>query len=84
MHPCHVMCKDLAQGYLFFNRRLIMDEFFSEISDDEYHPYEHFDYIDQDGVALDDSLNEFRDEKGQMVIVPEADWHMFSQVKKEY
>jgi hypothetical protein len=39
-----------------------MDTFFNEISDDEYWAYEHFQYIDEQGIALDDSLNEFRDE----------------------
>jgi hypothetical protein len=29
-----------------------------------------FYYIDRNGIALDDSGNEFRDENGQIVIVP--------------
>ena len=29
-----------------------------------------FHYIDRQGIALDDSGNEFRDENGQIVIVP--------------
>lgn len=56
-----------------------MDTFFNEISDDAYWAYEHFQYIDEQGIALDDSLNEFRDEQGQMVIVPRCNWHMFEQ-----
>jgi hypothetical protein len=32
-----------------------------------------FRYIDRQGIALDDYGHEFRDENGQIVIVPAAD-----------
>ena len=45
--------------------------------------YEQFQYIDEDGRALDDDLNELRDSEGAIFIVPEEDRHFFKQVKIE-
>jgi len=56
-----------------------MDDFFSEISDDDYWVYECFSKIDKHGRAIDDYGNEFRDPEGQIVIVPKCDWHLFKQ-----
>ena len=42
--------------------------------------YERFDFIDGNGRALDDYHNEFRDEQGEVVIVPREDWHLFVQI----
>ena len=61
-----------------------MSNFFDEISDDEYWSYEHFSNIDQNGLALDEFGNEFRDQQGQLVLVPKADWHLFKQVEVDY
>jgi hypothetical protein len=36
-----------------------------------------FYYIDRNGIALDDSGNEFRDENGQIVIVPPEERHFY-------
>ena len=58
------------------------DQFFSEISDDEYWVYECFNTIDSNGRALDNFGNEFRDCDGMLVIVPKADWHLFKQAKE--
>ena len=57
------------------------DEFFSEISDDEYWAYECFSTIDQNGRALDAFGNEFRDSDGSLVLVPWVDWHLFKQIE---
>ena len=60
-----------------------MSNFFDEISDDDYWVYEHFSKIDHQGLALDEFGNEFRDENGQLVLVPKNDWHLFKQVRIE-
>ena len=52
-----------------FNRGLIDD-------------MELINYIDQYGIALDDSLNEFRNENGLMVIIPENYWKYFKKVDR--
>jgi hypothetical protein len=52
-----------------FNRGLIAD-------------MEIISYIDQNGIALDDSLNEFRNEDGLMVMIPENYWKYFKQVER--
>ena len=36
-----------------------------------------FYYIDRNGIALDDNGNEFRDENGQIVIVPTEERHFY-------
>jgi hypothetical protein len=44
--------------------------------------YELINFIDENGIALDDSLNEFRNENGEIVIIPELDRQYFKQVKR--
>lgn len=58
-----------------------MDAFFTEISDNDYWVYEHFNTIDQYGRAVDYCGNEFRDSEGQLVLVPKSDWHLFKQIE---
>lgn len=36
-----------------------------------------FYYIDRQGIALDDYGHEFRDENGQIVIVPTDEWGFY-------
>jgi len=40
--------------------------------------YDRFQYINEDGKALDEYLNEFRDEEGACIYVPKKDWHLFT------
>jgi hypothetical protein len=54
-----------------------MDDFFNEISDDYF---EQISYINSYGLALDDYGNEFRDENGMIVIIPEDKWHLFEVI----
>lgn len=42
--------------------------------------YDHFSYINESGMALDDDFNEFRDENGEVVYVPKEHWKLFEQV----
>ena len=44
--------------------------------------YELINFIDENGIALDDSLNEFRNENGEIVIIPELERQYFKQVKR--
>ena len=44
--------------------------------------YELINFIDENGIALDDSLNEFRNENGEIVIIPELERRYFKQVKR--
>jgi len=44
--------------------------------------YELINFIDQSGIALDDDLNEFRNEQGSIVIIPENDRRYFKQVER--
>ena len=44
--------------------------------------YDHFEFIDETGRALDNFLNEYRDEIGQCIYVPANDWHLFKQVNQ--
>ena len=44
--------------------------------------YELINFIDQNGIALDDDLNEFRNEQGSIVIIPENDRRYFKQVER--
>jgi len=44
--------------------------------------YELINFIDQSGIALDDDLNEFRNEQGSIVIIPENDWRYFKQIER--
>jgi hypothetical protein len=44
--------------------------------------YELINFIDQDGLALDDNLNEFRDENGEIVIIPIKDRRYFKQIER--
>ena len=44
--------------------------------------YELINFIDQNGIALDDDLNEFRNEQGSIVIIPENDWRYFKQIER--
>jgi hypothetical protein len=44
--------------------------------------YELINFIDQNGIALDDDLNEFRNEDGLMIIIPENYWKYFKQVER--
>jgi hypothetical protein len=48
-------------------------DIFQEISDDDLRreDFEKIDHIDLDGKAYDSSWNEYRDEFGQLVIVPD-------------
>lgn len=46
------------------------------------HIYECFEYINQDGVALDEFWNEYRDDEGNIVIVPVEDRHLFKVVER--
>jgi len=43
--------------------------------------YELITFIDQDGKALDDDLNEFRNENGEIVIIPEMERKYFTQIE---
>lgn len=40
-----------------------------------------FNYINENGLALDDYGNEFRDENGQIIIVPESERHLYKVMK---
>jgi hypothetical protein len=53
-------------------------EFNSGLIDD----YELINFIDQNGIALDDDLNEFRNEHGSIVVIPEMDRRYFKQVER--
>jgi hypothetical protein len=44
--------------------------------------YELINFIDQNGIALDDDLNEFRNEHGSIVVIPEMDRRYFKQVER--
>ena len=55
-----------------FNRQLI------GMIDD----YELINFIDENGIALDDSLNEFRNENGEIVVIPKLERKYFLQVKR--
>ena len=44
--------------------------------------YELINFIDQSGIALDDDLNEFRNEQGSIVIIPENDRRYFKQIER--
>ena len=44
--------------------------------------YELINFIDQNGIALDDDLNEFRNEQGSIVIIPENDRRYFKQIER--
>ena len=44
--------------------------------------YELINFIDQNGIALDDNLNEFRNENGSIVVIPEMDRRYFKQVER--
>lgn len=39
--------------------------------------YDRFSYISESGIALDDCLNELRDDEGCIFVVPEEDRHLF-------
>ena len=39
--------------------------------------YDMFQYITENGIALDDELNELRDCDGAIFVVPENDRHLF-------
>ena len=43
--------------------------------------YDKIKYITTDGKALDDSLNEFRDEEGCCIYIPESDWNLFEIIE---
>ena len=57
---------------------LVDCEFNNGLIDD----YELINFIDQNGIALDDDLNEFRNEQGSIVIIPENDRRYFKQVER--
>lgn len=42
--------------------------------------YEHFEFINENGKALDDYFNDYLDEDGEVVYVPQEDWHLFKMV----
>lgn len=42
--------------------------------------YEQFDHINQSGKALTPDGHEFRDEQGQIVIVPDHLTHLFTTI----
>jgi hypothetical protein len=44
---------------------------------------ELINYIDEDGIALDDSLNEVRDEDGMPIRVPQEQRKFFKTVNRE-
>jgi len=44
--------------------------------------YQQFSYINENGKALDDNLNEFRDENGAAVYVPEENWNLFEIINQ--
>ena len=44
--------------------------------------YELINFIDQNGIALDDDLNEFRNEYGSIVVIPEMERRYFKQVER--
>jgi len=44
--------------------------------------YELINFIDQNGIALDDELNEFRNEHNSIVVIPEMDRRYFKQVER--
>ena len=43
---------------------------------------ELINFIDENGIALDDDLNEFRNENGEIVIIHELERIYFKQVKR--
>ena len=44
--------------------------------------YELITYIDDSGIALDDYGNEFRDENGQIVIIPLEERRYFKTIER--
>jgi hypothetical protein len=60
------------------SRGLADCEFNNGLIDD----YELINFIDQNGIALDDDLNEFRNEHGSIVVIPEMDRRYFKQVER--
>jgi hypothetical protein len=44
--------------------------------------YELIKYIDDNGIALDDYGNEFRDENGQIVIIPLNERRYFKTIER--
>ena len=40
------------------------------------------DDLDSGFIKLDDDLNEFRNEQGSIVIIPENDWRYFKQIER--
>jgi hypothetical protein len=44
--------------------------------------YELIAYIDDNGIALDDYGNEFRDESGQIVIIPLNERRYFKTIER--
>ena len=43
----------------------------------QFKPVDEFYYVSRDGIALDDSGNEVRDENGQIIIVPKDERHFY-------
>jgi hypothetical protein len=46
----------------------------------QFNVYEEFSFIDENGKALDDDYNEYRNEAGCCIYVKEADWCLFTMV----
>lgn len=47
-----------------------------------YSHYDHFTYIDQYGIALDDYGNEYRDNNGQIFIVPKYKRKFYTVIER--
>ena len=43
-------------------------------------PYEHSQFIDENGILLDDNWHELRDEEGCAIHIPEKDWKHYKVV----
>jgi hypothetical protein len=44
--------------------------------------FEFSNIIDKYGILLDDSLNELRDEEGQIICIPKKEWKYCKQIKE--
>lgn len=44
--------------------------------------FEFSNIIDKYGILLDDSLNELRDEEGQIICIPKKEWKYCKQINQ--
>ena len=69
--------EEIAQSWI--------EQGYDEVVIDDYslpEIYQQFNYINENGKALDDNLNEFRDENGAAVYVPEENWNLFEIINQ--